>query len=51
MYSQSEFLLIYDYSQGTVIPLYNVDFGASQNSMLYQNLCYIEVYLKYKEKN
>ena len=50
MYSQSEFLLIYDYSQGTVIPLYNVDFGASQNSMLYQNLCYIEVYLKYKEK-
>ena len=34
----------------TVIPRYNVDFGASQNSMLYQNLCYIEVYLKYKEK-
>ena len=29
----------------------NVDFGASQSSMLYQNLCYIEVYLKYKEKN
>ena len=35
----------------TVIPRYNVDFGASQKSMLYQNLCYIEVYLKYKEKN
>ena len=34
----------------TVIPQYNVDFGASQKSMLYQNLCYIEVYLKYKEK-
>ena len=36
--------------QGTVIPRYNVDFGASPKSMLYQNLCYIEVYLKYKEK-
>ena len=35
----------------TVNPRYNVDFGASQKSMLYQNLCYIEVYLKYKEKN
>ena len=35
----------------TVIPRYDVDFGASQKSMLYQNLCYIEVYLKYKEKN
>ena len=34
-----------------VIPRYNVDFCASQKSMLYQNLCYIDVYLKYKEKN
>ena len=40
-----------EYQANTVIPRYNVDFGTSQNSMLYQNRCYVEVYLKYKEKN
>ena len=41
---------MYDFYIYTVIPRYNIDFGASQKSMLYQNPCYIELYLKYKEK-